>query len=228
MVISILPLVVNDPIIVRTTDAPALPYGSLVEGVETNRVLIRWPAAPGKRMPIAVGKLLTVCFCRGGQAFEFQARVLETFEGPRPLVIIRPASSPRGVQRRDDVRVQALARVELAPRVVELARFKGPGHVSQTIKGEASSISAGGFSISVSMPIPVGTLFHASLSLQGERGDPLRVSAKAVRCKPVESHETEPRAFEVGFAYANMAEAARKRIVRFVFGAQRKQFEKDE
>ncbi|MGD0309007.1 MAG: flagellar brake protein [Acidobacteriota bacterium] len=228
MMISILPLVVQDPIIVRVTDSPASPCASLVEGVETDRLLIRWPTASGKRMSIAAGRILTVCFCRGGRAFEFQARVLETSEGPLPLVAIRPSTSPRSVQRREDVRVQTLARVELAPRVVELARFKGPGHSSPTIKGEANSISAGGFSVSVPMPIPVGTLFHASLSLHGERGSPLRVTAKVVRCKPVESHEAAPQAFEVGFAYANLAEAVRKRIVRFVFGAQREQVEEEE
>lgn len=80
----------------------------------------------------------------------------------------------------------------------------------------------------VPAPIRVGKLFHASLIFQGERGDPLKVSAKVVRCAPIESHDTAPPAFEVGLAFVDMSEGARKRIVRFVFGAQREQFEEEE
>lgn len=218
-----LPLEVHDLIQVKTSASSSSFYAeSRVEEVAADELLISWPTYADERIPIREHQLLTVSFSHYQRVFEFDATVLNAIDDPVALLAVRPSGSLRTVQRRDDVRIRARAPVELAARVVGLARFKDARTRFHHIKSETVTISAGGFAIQSGSRIEVGTLFEVNLTLPGEKGS-LGMSARVVRCSTMGDQEAQPPLFEVGFAFTRIPQAARTRIVRFVFGVQREE-----
>lgn len=222
-----LPLRVNDPLHVKAGGATSCPCESRVEQIAADELLISWPTEAGTRISIREHQILTILYRYNQQAYEFEATVIDMLDDPIGLLAVRPSSLPRGIQRRNDIRMQVIAPVELTAKVVGLARFKdtrtGSGHIST----ETLNICAGGFTIRHRLPIDVGTMFGARLDLPGEDCQPLTMSARVVRCSPLSEAEGQPTLFEWGLEFTRISEASRARIVRFIFGAQREERRQD-
>ena len=220
----ILPLEVNDPIQVKTAASGSYSNcESRVEEITADELLISWPTEAGERIPVLDHQVLTISFSRYMRVYEFDATVLDVIDDPIALLAVRPSSSLRVIQRRDDVRIRALAPVELTARVVGLARYKDAHTRSHRIRSETTNISAGGFTIRHPGPIAVGAVFEVKLTMPGEDRQPLEMSARVVRCRPVTESDAQPSAYDVGLAFTRIPEAVRARVVRFVFGAQREE-----
>jgi c-di-GMP-binding flagellar brake protein YcgR len=218
-----LPIGVNDAIQVKSGTSRSSSYcESRIEEVTEDELLISWPTQAGKRISVDEQQTLLISFSRFQRVYEFDATVIDVIDDPVAMLSIRPSGSPRTIQRRDDVRIRALAPVELTAKVVRLSRFKDARTRSHHIKSETVTISAGGFSIHYDAPIVVGSLFDAKLVLPGETGT-LEMSVRTVRCISKEDPDIQPPSFEIGFAYTHIPQAARARIVRFVFGIQREE-----
>lgn len=218
----ILPLGANDPIQVRVGSSGSYSYcESHVEEVTAEELLISWPTEDGERVPVHEHQILTISFSHYQRVYEFEAKVLDVIDDPVALLAVRPASSLRSIQRRNDVRIRALAPVELTARVVGLERDKDARTRSHRILSETVNISAGGFTIHHHSPIAVGTLFEVRLTLPGESRKPLEMSAQVVRSAAVGDPDAQPPVWDLGFTFARIPESARARIVRFIFGAQR-------
>jgi c-di-GMP-binding flagellar brake protein YcgR len=218
----ILPLEVKDAIQVQAVGSRPTPYcDSRIEEMAADELIISWPTHAGERIPMRELQAIRISFSRNQEVFEFDATVLDVIDDPVPLLSVRPAGMMRKIQRREDVRVRAHALVELMARVVGLARYKDIRNRSYNIKGETVTLSAGGFAIHHSATIATGTLFEAKLTLPGE--SKLTLNAQVVRCELVSAPDDQPPTFEVGFSFTRLPQAARARIVRFVFGLQREE-----
>jgi c-di-GMP-binding flagellar brake protein YcgR len=225
-----LPLDINDVLQVMTADAesPGLCESRVEELTETG-LWISWPLEAGERIPISENQALTISFGGGQTAYAFDATVIATVLEPVALLAVRATSPLRSFQRRDDFRMRASARVELTAKVVKIAHFK---HASrspyQVITADTVNISGGGFTIQHSAPVPRGTVFDVALTLPGEHRQPLSLSAQLVRCTAVQDADSVSSMFDLGFSFVRISEAARARIVRFVFSAQREEQQEEE
>lgn len=216
-----LPLEVNDRVQAKVyASGSEVYFESRVEEVSAGELLISWPMNAEERMPVSEQQVLSLVFTRNHRVYEFEASVLDVISTPAPLVAIRPSGTLRSIQRRDDFRVRALAPVELAAKVVGIARYKDARTRLHRIKSETVTISGGGFNIHYSEPLPLGMVFEIKLSLPGEN-QTLQMSAKIVRCMPMGAPDAQPAVFDLGFVFTRVPESVRSCIVRFVFGAQR-------
>lgn len=223
-----LPLAINDPLQIRVEDAESSPtYESRVQELAENELLIRWPTQAGDRIPVREHQVLTLIFVVNQAVCACEATVLDRMEDPVALLAIRPSSPLRAIQRRDYFRVRARAPVELKPLVVQLDNFRSSGSCNRHIRAETETLSGGGFEIHHHAPVPAGTLFLVSLSLPGERHPPVSLTARVVRCIPLEVAGDESPLFDIGFAFTKLSESARTRIVRFVFRVQRESINRD-
>jgi c-di-GMP-binding flagellar brake protein YcgR len=217
-------LQVHDTLQVISGDADAACLSeSRVEDIAADELLISWPMCAGKGIPIRDQEVLTISFGRTQMAYAFEAIVVRRIEGPTAALAIRACSPLRSLQRRDNFRVRAVARVELTPKVLKLASFKQDGRASRHIRTETVNISAGGFTIHHGTPIPRGTIFDVALALPGEHRQPLITGARVVRCTPLEAAESAPPSFDLGFSYLRLSEGDRARLIRFVFSAEREE-----
>jgi c-di-GMP-binding flagellar brake protein YcgR len=223
-----LPIEAKDLIQVRAdSSGQQIYYDSRVEEITAGELLIRWPVKDGERMLIREQQTVSVVFARDQRIYEFEASVIDVISDPAPLVAVRPASPLRSIQRRDDFRIRAIAGVELIPKVVKLAGFKDVSTRASRIQCDTVNVSAGGFSIHHSSPLVIGAVFGVKLILPGEIRQPLQMSARVVRCDPLELVEGEDAAFEVGFVFTRISETARQHIVRLIFGLQREEHLKE-
>ncbi len=217
----ILPLEVKCEIQVQAGDANSAPYGeSRVEEMADDELIISWPTYAGERIPFREFQTVRISFSREQKTYEFDATVLDVIDDPVPLLSVRPTGPLRTIQRREDVRVRVHVPVELAARVVGLARYKDARGRAHNIRGETVTLSAGGFAISHPLSIAPGTVFEVKMKLPGE--DPeLTVSAQVVRCDLLGKSGELAGGFEVGFSFNRISPTARARLVRFIFGLQR-------
>ena len=223
-----LPLAINDPLQVRVEDEESSPtYESRVQELVENELLIRWPTLAGDRVPVREHQVLTLIFMVNQAVCECEATVLDRMEYPVALLAIRPSSPLRTIQRRDYFRVRVRAPVELKPLVVQLDNFRSSGACNHHIRAETVTLSGGGFEIHHHASVPPGTLFLVNLALPGERHPPVSLTARVVRCTPLEYAFDESPLFDIGFSFAKLPESARTRIVRFVFRAQRESINRD-
>ncbi len=219
----ILPLEVKCAIQVQAGDSNSAPYcESRIEEMAADELIISWPTHAGERIPVREFQAVKISFSRDQKTYEFDATVLDVIDDPVPLLSIRPSGPLRAIQRREDVRIRAHVPVELVARVVGLARYKDVRARSNNIRTETVTLSAGGFAIYHPSTIAVGTLFEVKMALPGENSK-LVMSAQVVRCDLLGEPEVQPPKFEVGFSYHRMPQAARARLVRFVFGLQREE-----
>jgi c-di-GMP-binding flagellar brake protein YcgR len=218
-----LPLEIRDAIQVKA-NAPGRQtyFDSRLEEVTSGELLISWPRKASLRMPLRELQALLISFSREQRIYEFEASVLDVINEPVPLVAIRATGALRSVQRRDDYRVRIGVPVELAPRVVGLAGFKESRERIHRILGQTVNLSAGGFSIHLPNPIPIGTIFEIRMTLPGEPRQPVQITGRVVHCTPmVVAPDAEPVAYDLGFIFSRISETARQRVVKFVFAAQR-------
>ncbi len=212
----------NERLRVRTEGAVAATGESAVVHVAADRLVIRWPIAAGRRLAIGAGDTIAVLFSRGGTAFEFLATVLDTSDVPECLLTIRPTTSFQEIQRRDHFRVSAHGRAELSARVVALAEYKHAEFDARRAEGEVYNISAGGCSIVLPAALPIDSVYDVKLVLQGDWDEPVFTRARVVWCR-----KFDDLSFEHGLAFCNISEGLRRRMMRFVFDAQREQMPED-
>lgn len=218
-------LEVNDLIQIEVLDGRAhAPYASRVEGVGPRELVAAWPAEKKQPVPIAPSQIVRVTFIREQKAWAFEGVVCETRRAPLPLLVIRPATSPRPLERRSDLRVRTPVPVTASEKVISLSGYRDSRELI-AIESRTLTVSAGGFTIRHPTPLQIGTLFDISMFLP-DRPDPLNVTARVVRCDSCSF--MEPALYEIGFAYSHIPESARARLVRFVFRAQIEEMEAGE
>lgn len=217
----ILPLAVKD--VVQVQAANSAPYcDSRIEEITADEILIGWPVHAGERIRLREFQGIKISFFHNQEVHEFDATVVDLTEDPVPLVSIRPSGAMRVVQRREDIRIRAHVSIELAARVVGLSLYKNLGARNVNIKSQTISLSAGGFSIRHATPILEGTVFEAKFTLPGE-DDKVVTSAQVIRCTESRGPGASDSAFDVGFTFTRLGQAARARIVRFIFALQREE-----
>lgn len=218
-------LEVNDLIQIEVLGgrAPA-PYASRVEGIGPEELVVAWPTERKQPAPIVPSQIVRVVFIRGQKAWAFEGVVRETRKAPLPVLVIRPSSPPRLLERRSDLRVRTPVAVTASEKVISLSGYKDSRELT-AIESRTLTVSAGGFTIRHRTPLQIGTLFDVSMILP-DRPDPLNVTARVVRCDPCSFKG--PELYEIGFAYSHIPESARARLVRFVFRAQIEEMEAGE
>ncbi len=218
-----IPIAANDLLHITLTQAEtAGSWESRVEDIAAGELLIVWPKEGGKLIPIDPQEMITVTFGRLRQVYEFEAIVAGLIREPVALLAVRPSGALRSFERRSDVRVRALARVELSAKVVRLAAFRNT-RSSHRIRTQTLNLSAGGFIIHHHSAIPIGTIFAVTLALPGERRQSITMSAVLVRCLALADPDTQAEGYELGFHFERISEAGRARILRFIFGVQREE-----
>ncbi len=217
------PIKSRDHIRIRMVDAEGASGESIIEQVTADCLMIQWPTEAGKRLPIIAGQTLAVLFSHGGKAFEFLAEVVDATESPGWHITMRASTTPEEIQRRDHFRMSAHGRAELTARVVALAEYKDGEFDCRKIEAEVCDISAGGCSIILPTSVPVDSHYDVKLFLQGGWDEPVIAQARVVWRR-----QRDDRAFEHGLVFCNVTESTRRRIMRFVFDAQREQMREDE
>lgn len=208
-------LQINDLIQVRILDGEVRdPYPSRVEDLTGDEMVIAWPTEKGMPLPVVAGQVVSVSFVHDGRYYGFDGTVRETTREPLPVLVLHVPVQPSRIERRDNVRVNVPVPVELTERVVSLSEYRSQGE-QNVIRTVTVNISGGGFAIHHGTFIPVGTVFDAKLFLP-DREDPVSIVAKVVRY----SDTPEGDQCQIGFAYSQVSEKVRSRIVRFVFAAQ--------
>jgi len=208
-------LQVNDLIQVQILEGEVRDsYPSRVEDFKGDEVVIAWPTEKGILLPIAAEQTLRVSFAHDGKYYRFEGIVRETALAPLPVLVIHVPVRPDRIERRDNVRVNVPVQIELAEKVVSLSEYKALGE-RNVIRAVTHDISGGGFSIRHETFIPAGTIFEMKMLLPDKK-DPISIAAKVMRCNEV----TGGSQYQIGFAYAQISEKLRSRIVRFVFAAQ--------
>ncbi len=208
-------LQVNDLIQVRILEGEVRdPYPSRVEDLAGDEMVIAWPTEKGTPLPVVAGQVVSVAFVHDGKYYGFDGTVRGATLEPLPILVLHVPVQPSRIERRDNVRVSMSVPVELTERVVSLSEYRAQGE-HNIIRTVTVNISGGGFAIHHGTFIPVGTVFDVKLSLP-DKEDPLSIVAKVVRC----SESPGGNQCHVGFAYCQVSEKVRSRIVRFVFAAQ--------
>lgn len=208
-------LQINDLIQVRILEGEVRdPYPSRVEDLMDDRMIIAWPTEKGAPLPVIAGQVVSVSFVCDGKYYGLEGTVQESALTPLPILVLRVAATPSRIERRDNVRVSVPVPVELTERVVSLSEFKAQGEHS-VIRTVTVNISGGGFAILHETFVPVGTIFDVKMVLP-DKEDPIPIVAKVVRC----SESPGSNECQIGFAFSQVSEKVRSRIVRFVFASQ--------
>jgi c-di-GMP-binding flagellar brake protein YcgR len=208
-------LQVNDLIQVRVLEGEIRDsYPSRIEDLIADGMVIAWPTEKGTPLPVAAGQTVRISFVHDGKYYGFDGTVRETVSEPLPVLVLHLPARPDRIERRDNVRVSAPVPVELTEKVVSLSEYKALGEQS-VIRAITDNISGGGFAIHHGTFIPVGTVFDVKILL-ADKEDPVSIAAKVVRC----SESSGGGQYQIGFAYSQVSEKIRSRIVRFVFAAQ--------
>jgi c-di-GMP-binding flagellar brake protein YcgR len=208
-------LQVNDLIQIRILEGEVRDsYPSRVEDLVGDDIVVAWPTERGTPLPVSAGQTVRVSFVHDGKYYGFDGTVRETASAPLPVLVLHVPVGPDRIERRDNVRVNAPVQVELTEKVVSLSEYKALGE-HNVIRAVTDNISGGGFAIHHGTYIPVGTIFDVKMIL-ADNEDPIPIVAKVARC--VESPGGGQ--YHIGFAYSQVSEKIRSRIVRFVFAAQ--------
>jgi len=208
-------LQINDLIQIRILEGEVRdPYPSRIEDLTGDRMVIAWPAEKGTPLPVIAGQVVSVSFVHEGKYYGLEGTVRELSLVPLPVLVLHVPEGPTRIERRDNVRVSAPVPVELTERVVSLSEYKAQGE-HNVIRTVTVNISGGGFAIFHGSFVPIGTVFDVKMLLQ-EKEDPISIVAKVVRC----SETPGGSQCQIGFAFSQLSEKVRSRIIRFVFAAQ--------
>jgi c-di-GMP-binding flagellar brake protein YcgR len=214
------PLRINDRlqvIVLGTDEEVPTTYLSRVEDFADGAALIGWPTHAGIRAPLRENDRLSLTYVEEGGVYHLTGRVVQRVFEPLPLIRVLPDGQLERVQRREYVRVPAMLEVRLFSRVVTAATGDEEASVN-LISTRTVNISGGGILIHHSAPPRPGSIYETKLWLPGDT-EPLNITAKVVRSESV-LDPVRGTYYAVGFAFLQIPEGVRRRIVNFVFRYQ--------
>jgi c-di-GMP-binding flagellar brake protein YcgR len=191
-------------------------YLSRVEDISGLRISLGWPTSGGIRAPLHAGDRLQVFFIKDA-VYLMECSVVDWKLLPIPLVIVECQSSVRKAQRREYVRVSAKVNVRLSARVVQFGRHLQDDPVGR-IEAATLSLSGAGFGIRYPYAPIVGNVYDVRMS-SVDFDEPIAANAQVVRCESAIDQQKQVF-YSVGFAFTQIKEADRRRIVSFVFRYQ--------
>jgi c-di-GMP-binding flagellar brake protein YcgR len=203
--------------IIGTDEEIPTTYLSRVEDHENGVSWIGWPTQSGIRAPLRDNDKLAITYIEDGGVFQVTGRVTRRVFEPLPLIGVVTEGSVQKVQRRDYVRVPAMLDIQLFARVVTAGA--GPEEASTNlISTRTVNLSGGGFMINHSAPPRLGSIYETRLRLPIEK-EPLKLTAKVVRCES-NLDPVKGTYYSVGFAFVQLQENVRRRIVSYIFRLQ--------
>lgn len=214
------PLRINDLLqatILGTDEEVPTTYISRIEDVADGKILIGWPTSAGIRAPLHENDQLAVTFVECGGAFSFSGQVIERIFDPIPLIRLLPDSQIQKIQRRNYVRVPAMVETRLFSRVVTVDK-NDPSKDANMIATRTINLSGGGFLIHAPALPRLGGIYDVRMMIPGS-DYPLEMTAKVVRCDKV-ADPVKGDYYAAGFAFVQVQEHARRRIVSYVFRFQ--------
>jgi c-di-GMP-binding flagellar brake protein YcgR len=221
-------LQINERIQVTLKDSEeAVPttYYSRVEDFRETDFVIGWPTSRGLRAPAHSDTVLVISFVTGTAVYAVDASIVERILDPIPLLVVRPLTPFRNIQRREYVRVLAMVDVELTSQTVVFGGEEGKTPMPLIISTRTFNLSGGGFAIHYPRPIQIDLIFDVKVKLPG-RAEPLLAEVKVVRCE-AGPDVTKERYYDVGFAFVHMSEAIRRHFVSYVFKVQQSSILRD-
>jgi c-di-GMP-binding flagellar brake protein YcgR len=214
------PLRINDRlqvIVLGTDEEVPTTYLSRVEDFTDGVALIGWPTHAGIRAPLRENDRLSLTYVEESGVYRLTGRVVQRVFEPLPLIRVLPDGELERVQRREYVRVPAMLEVRLFARVVTTATGDEEASVNM-ISTRTVNISGGGILIHHSVSPKLGSIYETKLRLPGEK-EPLQITAKVVRSESV-LDPVRGTYYAVGFAFIQIPEGIRRRLVNFVFRFQ--------
>jgi c-di-GMP-binding flagellar brake protein YcgR len=108
--------------------------------------------------------------------------------------------------------------VELATRVIHTSTDESEPISPIFISTRTINLSGGGFAIYHPNALPTGTLLDVKLKI-AEHGEPLNVTAKVARSKPLDAPIGE-FTHEIGFAFVELTEVVRCQVMSHMIRLQ--------
>ena len=181
-------------------------YLGYVKELLPDGCLFELTAKIDKQALIKNGDQLFITFIIQGWTYGFDAVAIEIQQARKSFVSVRSAGPARRIQRRNYVRIVASIDIKVFEMQSEAGRSDMPVIDTKTI-----NLSGGGFAIHHLSPISIGSLFEVEIRIPEEV--PLLAKARAVWCNSLEEPVTESSAYRIGFAFVNIQEVARRRII---------------
>lgn len=210
-----LPIKVMQPVSLRIPPAEAWYPSLILDFTEQEELVVGTPAEKGEELEVPPGTELMVEVILVDGVRQFRTRVRRRAGAPGSLHLDWPAEATR-IQRRDNVRVDAMVRAE--------ATIPASGdEPKRTLPGFTIDVSAGGVRLNLAERVPDDTPIEMKLVLPevGERECRGRVLRSGER-KEAQGGTRYWNAVE----FTDISEAVRRDITKFVFDVQRDQMRK--
>jgi c-di-GMP-binding flagellar brake protein YcgR len=214
------PIQINDRlqvILIGTDEEVPTTYLTRVEDLESDGFWIAWPTHAGIRATLRNQDRLSITFAEQGCVYRLTGRVIQRVFEPLPLIRVLPDEKAERVQRREFVRVPAMVEIRLFSLVTAEAKEEDAASVN-LIATRTINISGGGFLIHHTAAPRLGSIYEVKFQLPTEK-EPMKLRAKVVRCESV-LDPLRGKYYAVGFAFIQIQEYMRRRIISFVFRFQ--------
>jgi c-di-GMP-binding flagellar brake protein YcgR len=209
-------LQINDMarIILRNSDeACNVTYLGCVKKVLSNGCLFELKTKNGELPLIKKGDRLFITFIVQGWTYGFDASAIEIKQGRKLLLSAQSAGPVGRVQRRNYVRIVA----SIAIKVFEM-KSKADRSDLSFIDAKTINLSGSGFAIHHQSPLSIGSMFEVEIRMP--EGVSLLAKTRVVWCDSPGEPISGSSAFRIGFAFVNLGEAARRRIVSYLISLQ--------
>jgi c-di-GMP-binding flagellar brake protein YcgR len=188
-------------------------YLGCVKEVLSDGYLFELTTQIGKQVLIKNGDLLFITYIIQGWTYGFDAAAVEMQQARKSFVRVRTAGPAGRIQRRNYVRIVASLDIKVFEMHSEAGRSNMPAIDTKTI-----NLSGSGFAIHHQSPISIGSLFEVEIRIPEEVS--LLAKARVVWCRSLEESIPGSSACRMGFAFVNLGEVARRRIISHLITLQ--------
>jgi c-di-GMP-binding flagellar brake protein YcgR len=186
--------------------------GCVKEGL-SDGYLFELTTRTGKQTLLKNGDRLFITFIIQGWTYGFDAAAIEIKQARKSFVRVRSDGPVERIQRRNYVRIVAPVDIKVFELYSEAGRSDMP-----VIDTKIINLSGSGFAIHHQHPLSIGSLFEVELKIP--EGIPLLAKARVIWCNSLEGPTQGPSAYRSGFAFVNLGEVARRRIISHLIALQ--------
>ena len=193
-------------------------YKTIISDVTEEYIAISIPTRNGASLPLNTNDEFEVLYYDNKNIYKFDGTVIERrIEKNIPLILISYPKRMQLIQRRNFVRVSASVSVEYI-KINQNTNLKNIESMLDLHKGKKAiikNVSGGGMEMKMTEEILPGELIIADIYLEKAK---IRVKAQVVR-----NYKDDIGNDSYGFAFVELDERIREKIIRAIFKIMRKQ-----
>lgn len=206
----------------RLTQNPDEQYGSRVEELTTDGMIIAMPMRKGYPVMLAQGHSFTGQLIIDGIVYQFTSTLLSKKLHPIPVWVVSLPSEIKKVQLRSFVRTSAMIPVQFK---LVLPQANQPGVTAgvdnPTFSVQTKDISGGGIQIVTRQAFDIGS--KGQLAIDIPDSGIILAMGEVVR---VEQPQLENQVFWIGIKFTEIQERDRSKLIKYIFKKQLEQRQK--